>query len=109
MSLTTTTDSPIRGNTSDHEGSTASEETKLGNTSTEVDEKAQATPTPLKVEAIAPSAPLAGNNNNNDPNIVDFDGPDDPYRPLNWPMRKKLITTALYSLTTMGSTWASTM
>lgn len=76
-------------------------------TTIEVDEKAQATPTPLKVEAVAPSAPQVGNNN--DPNIVDFDGPDDPYRPLNWPMRKKLITTALYSLTTMGSTWASTM
>lgn len=28
--------------------------------------------------------------------IVDFDGPDDPYRPLNWPFRKKVITTALY-------------
>ncbi|KUL86434.1 hypothetical protein ZTR_08168 [Talaromyces verruculosus] len=107
MSSTTTTDSPIRGNTSDHEGSTASEETKLGNTGAEVDEKAQSTPTPSKVEAVTPSAPLASSNN--DPNIVDFDGPDDPYRPLNWPMRKKLITTALYSLTTMGSTWASTI
>ncbi|KAK2873936.1 hypothetical protein FQN49_001987 [Arthroderma sp. PD_2] len=39
--------------------------------------------------------------------IVDFDGPDDPYRPLNWPFRKKCITTLLYGLTTMGSTWAS--
>lgn len=28
--------------------------------------------------------------------IVDFDGPDDPYRPLNWPFRKKVITTMLY-------------
>lgn len=34
--------------------------------------------------------------------IVDFDGPDDPYRPLNWPFRKKAITTVLYGLTTMG-------
>lgn len=39
--------------------------------------------------------------------IVDFDGPDDPYRPLNWPHKKKVITTALYGLTTMGATWAS--
>lgn len=44
-----------------------------------------------------------------DSNIVDFDGPDDPYKPLNWPMRKKLVTTFLYSFTTMGATWASTM
>lgn len=34
--------------------------------------------------------------------IVDFDGPDDPYKPLNWPFRKKCITTLLYGLTTMG-------
>ena len=34
--------------------------------------------------------------------IVDFEGPDDPYRPLNWDFRKKAITTVLYGLTTMG-------
>ncbi|KAG9244730.1 major facilitator superfamily domain-containing protein [Calycina marina] len=39
--------------------------------------------------------------------IVGFDGKDDPYHPKNWPFRKKLITTLLYGLTTMGSTWAS--
>jgi hypothetical protein len=42
-------------------------------------------------------------------NVVDFDGPDDPYLPLNWPMRKKLVMTMLYSLCTMGTTWASSM
>lgn len=41
--------------------------------------------------------------------IVDFDGPDDPYRPINWPFRKKVITTVLYGFTTMGSTWASSV
>lgn len=34
--------------------------------------------------------------------IVDFDGPDDPYRPLNWGFNKKAVTTVLYGLTTMG-------
>ncbi|CAP93140.1 Pc16g04700 [Penicillium rubens Wisconsin 54-1255] len=34
--------------------------------------------------------------------IVDFDGPDDPYRPLNWGFKKKAVTTVLYGLTTMG-------
>lgn len=34
--------------------------------------------------------------------IVDFDGPDDPYRPLNWGFAKKAVTTVLYGLTTMG-------
>ncbi|KAJ9610392.1 hypothetical protein H2200_005169 [Cladophialophora chaetospira] len=39
--------------------------------------------------------------------LVDFDGPDDPYRPINWAMKKKVITTALYGFTTMSATWAS--
>ena len=30
--------------------------------------------------------------------LVDFDGKDDPYRPLNWPFKKKVITTLLYGL-----------
>jgi hypothetical protein len=41
--------------------------------------------------------------------IVDFDGPDDPYRPANWPFRKKCITTLLYGMTTMGATFMSTV
>lgn len=41
--------------------------------------------------------------------IVEFDGPDDPYNPLNWPFKKKVITTVLYGFTTMGSTWASSV
>ncbi|KAL6887983.1 MFS general substrate transporter [Trichoderma evansii] len=39
--------------------------------------------------------------------IVTFDGPDDPYHPLNWPTHKKVLTTALYGLVTMTATWAS--
>lgn len=39
--------------------------------------------------------------------LVDFDGPDDPYHPLNWPGRKKVATTLLYGLVTMTATWAS--
>ena len=39
--------------------------------------------------------------------VVHFDGPDDPYHPLNWTFKKKATTTALYGFTTMGSTWAS--
>ncbi|QDS71086.1 hypothetical protein FKW77_009045 [Venturia effusa] len=41
--------------------------------------------------------------------LVDFDGDDDPYRPLNWPLKKKVIITLLYGLTTMGSTLASSI
>ena len=39
--------------------------------------------------------------------LVDFDGPDDPYRPINWAMKKKVFTTALYGFTTMTATWGS--
>lgn len=39
--------------------------------------------------------------------LVDFDGPEDLYRPLNWPTRKKIVTTLLYGLVTMTATWAS--
>ncbi|PYH90317.1 MFS multidrug transporter [Aspergillus ellipticus CBS 707.79] len=41
--------------------------------------------------------------------IVDFDGDDDPYKPMNWSFRKKAVTTVLYGLTTMGATWASSI
>lgn len=39
--------------------------------------------------------------------LVDFDGKDDPYRPINWPTKKKVLTTALYGLCTMSASWAS--
>ena len=39
--------------------------------------------------------------------LVDFDGKDDPYRPINWPFRKKVITTILYGFTTCWVTFAS--
>ncbi len=41
--------------------------------------------------------------------IVTFDGPDDPYRPINWVFKKKVITVLLYGLTTACSTWNSSM
>ncbi|KAF2001596.1 MSF membrane transporter [Amniculicola lignicola CBS 123094] len=39
--------------------------------------------------------------------LVDFEGPDDPYRPINWPTKKKVITTLMYGLTTMSATYGS--
>lgn len=39
--------------------------------------------------------------------LVDFDGPDGPYRPLNRPDRKKVITVLLYGLPTTCSSWAT--
>lgn len=39
--------------------------------------------------------------------LVEFEGPDDPYRPVNWPTKKKVLTTLLYGLVTMSASWAS--
>lgn len=39
--------------------------------------------------------------------LVDFDGPNDPYKPWNWPLRKKAYMTALWALTTCWITFAS--
>jgi hypothetical protein len=91
-------DSPVRGNTSHQE-----QEPKVG-LDVEAINRGDTDSHHQKIGFAAPAAPVG-----DDKNVVDFDGPDDPERPLNWPMRKKLLTTILYSFTTMGGTWASTM
>ncbi|KAH9909069.1 putative MFS transporter [Xylariomycetidae sp. FL2044] len=44
-----------------------------------------------------------------DPNIVDWDGPDDPTNPLNWSPSKKQIHIAIVSLFSLNANLASTM
>jgi DHA1 family multidrug resistance protein-like MFS transporter len=41
--------------------------------------------------------------------VVDFEGPDDPLSPLNWSIRKRVMTTVLLSLTTFVVTFASSV
>lgn len=41
--------------------------------------------------------------------IVGFDGPDDPYRPMNWNFKKKCITTMAYGFTAMFATFGSSV
>jgi hypothetical protein len=41
-------------------------------------------------------------------NIVDFDDSKDRSNPANWAFSKKVFTSILYSLTSLGSVWAST-
>ena len=38
-----------------------------------------------------------------DPNIVDWDGPDDPANPMNWSSGKKVAAIGIVSLITMLS------
>lgn len=44
-----------------------------------------------------------------DPNLVDFDGPDDPYRPMNWPHGKKWLYATCLGLMTLVVTFASSV
>ncbi|KAM5342207.1 hypothetical protein ACJ41O_015238 [Fusarium nematophilum] len=39
--------------------------------------------------------------------LVTFDSPGDPYNPRNWPLRRKALSTVLYGLSTMGSTFST--
>ncbi|KAE9987066.1 hypothetical protein EG328_003848 [Venturia inaequalis] len=45
----------------------------------------------------------------NDPNIVDWDGEDDPMNPLNWTPKKKWIIVGLLSLMTLVTPLASVL
>lgn len=62
--------------------------------------KAESTPPTLASDAM----PIDQESNT----TVDFDSEQDTYNPINWPMRKKVCTSLLYSLTSLGSVWAST-
>jgi hypothetical protein len=44
-----------------------------------------------------------------DPNLVEWDGPDDPENPMNWPSNKKLIVTCFLALLTFVVTFASSV
>jgi hypothetical protein len=36
-----------------------------------------------------------------DPNLIEWDGPDDPENPMNWPTRKKWINTVTMGMMTL--------
>ncbi|KAL9610375.1 MAG: hypothetical protein Q9167_004915 [Letrouitia subvulpina] len=57
------------------------------------------------------NAPGVENSENypEDPNIVDWDGPDDPENPLNWSVAKKLAAIGIVSMITLLSPLASTV
>ncbi|KAK4190180.1 major facilitator superfamily domain-containing protein [Podospora australis] len=41
--------------------------------------------------------------------VVEFDGPDDPLHPLNWTLKKKLLTAAMLGFTTMIAAFGSSI
>lgn len=58
-------------------------------------------PSPPVINAAAASKP--------DPNIVEWDGPDDPENPQNWPFAKKMRVTAATALMTFCVSFASSV
>ncbi|KAK9471051.1 major facilitator superfamily domain-containing protein [Dipodascopsis tothii] len=52
---------------------------------------------------------LACNLHNKDQFLVDFEGSLDPFKPLNWSFKKKVLTTFLYALCTFGPQSASSI
>jgi len=44
-----------------------------------------------------------------DPNLVDWDGPDDPENPMNWPVSKKWTVTISFAFMTFCITFASSV
>lgn len=44
-----------------------------------------------------------------DPNLIDWDGPDDPENPMNWSTSKKWIVTVALACTTFCITFASSV
>ncbi|KFY41334.1 hypothetical protein V494_03052 [Pseudogymnoascus sp. VKM F-4513 (FW-928)] len=67
---------------------------------------------PSSREKASPQSPSAIENPNLSDTcgstIVGFDGASDPANPLNWSFSRKVVTSGLYSLTSLGSVWAST-
>ncbi|KAI1110040.1 polyamine transporter 1 [Nemania sp. NC0429] len=41
--------------------------------------------------------------------VVEFDGPDDPYHPQNWPLKKKLLVAGILGYTTIVSAFTSSI
>ncbi|KAH8703333.1 putative MFS multidrug transporter [Talaromyces proteolyticus] len=44
-----------------------------------------------------------------DPNLVDWNGPDDPQNPMNWPLSRKLVITVTISVITLLTPLGSSM
>lgn len=44
-----------------------------------------------------------------DPNLIEWDGPDDPENPRNWPQSKKWLTTIVVGIMTICVTFASSV
>ncbi|KAL2215106.1 putative MFS multidrug transporter [Thermoascus aurantiacus ATCC 26904] len=76
-----------------------------------IEEKGGHRDAPADIErgSAATAAQQTDNAAPRDPDIVDFDGPDDPENALNWPLRKKVVAVATISLITLLTPLGSSM
>lgn len=88
---------------SDHQLSSSSPAAASSSTSTLNEKDAE-----NDVEKNTKSAPPLGQEEK-DPNVVSFDGPDDPYNPQNWPHGKKWLYAAVLGSMTLCVTFASSV
>lgn len=102
---TTTNNNNINNNINNNNNNQLEKQTTTSSSFSALESRAQSTISRIRSREPGQTAafthPLSHTKTGSDV-IVDFDGPDDPYRPLNWGFAKKAVTTVLYGLTTMG-------
>jgi len=76
------------------------------------DQSLESTPSTLHGEDVEKTAPDSGNvvqTQKARPDLVEFDGPDDPGNPKNWSRRKRWVITAVGSILTFSVTFSSSI
>ncbi|KAL4914795.1 major facilitator superfamily domain-containing protein [Aspergillus aurantiobrunneus] len=72
-----------------------------------VGESVKARPSKLPLPPFGGGKPYPPDMPNRDDFVVDFDGPDDPLYPQNWPLMRKFYTSAMLAFTSICSTFDS--
>ena len=89
-------DSPV-----EEEGDRLEENTVQAGPASDVEKEAASPTKPPSANGLAPKA--------KDPHLVEFDGPDDPGNPQNFPKSKKWLITVVYSSMTMWVQFSSSV
>lgn len=93
-------DSERQSNMSGQEGSDPEKDIMTTEPDIDIEKQAQGQVEPEKTAETVPER---------DPNIVEFDGPDDPDNPKNWNWKKKIAITASMGSMTFVVTFASSI
>ncbi|OOQ88017.1 transporter [Penicillium brasilianum] len=72
-----------------------------------VGESVKSRPSKLPLPAFGAGKPYPPQLPNRDDYVVEFDGPDDPLYPQNWPLKTKVLISAMLAYTSICSTFDS--